>query len=53
MKEIVFVTRIILEETQYTSDELGKETTSEIVLQRIESAMESIGYNSERKLSEQ
>lgn len=53
MKEIVFVTRVILEGNQYTSEEFGREKASEIVLQRIESAMESIGYKMEKKLSEQ
>lgn len=53
MKEIIFVTRIIMKGNQYTSEELGREKVSEIVLQRIESAMESIGYKVEKELSEQ
>lgn len=44
MKEIVVVTRITIGGQQYTAEELGEEKAKEIVRQRVEAAVESMGY---------
>lgn len=49
MKEIVVVTRITIGGQQYTAEELGEEKAKEIVRQRVESAVESIGYERTQK----
>ena len=47
MKEIVVVTRITIGGQQYTAEELGEEKA--IVRQRVEAAVESIGYERTQK----
>lgn len=49
MKEIVVVTRITIGGQQYTAEELGEEKAKEIVRQRVEAAVESIGYERTQK----
>ena len=44
MKEIMVVTRITIGGQQYTAEELGEEKANEIVRQRMEAAVESMGY---------
>ena len=44
MNEIMCVTRITIGGQQYTAEELGEEKAKEIVRQRVEAAVESIGY---------
>ena len=44
MKEIMVVTRITIGGQQYTAEELGEEKAKEIVRQRMEVAVESMGY---------
>lgn len=49
MNEIMCVTRIIIGGQQYTAEELGEEKAKEIVRQRVEAAVESIGYERTQK----
>ena len=49
MKEIVVVTRIPIGGQQYTAEDLGDEKAKEIVRQRVEAAVESIGYERTQK----
>lgn len=49
MSEIMCVTRITIGGQQYTAKELGEEKTKEIVRQRVESAVESMGYERTQK----
>lgn len=49
MKEIVVVTRITIGGQQYTAEELGEEKIKEIVRQRMEAAVESMGYERTQK----
>lgn len=44
MNEIMCVTRITIGGQQYTAEELGEEKAKEIVRQRVEAAVESMGY---------
>lgn len=44
MKEIMVVTRITIGGQQYTAEELEEEKAKEIVRQRMEAAVESMGY---------
>lgn len=49
MKEIMVVTRITIGGQQYTAEELGEEKAKEIVRQRMEAAVESMGYKRSKK----
>ena len=49
MNEIMCVTRITIAGQQYTAEELGEEKAQEIVRQRVEAAVESIGYERTQK----
>ena len=49
MKEIMVVTRITIGGQQYTAEELGEEKAKEIVRQRMEFAVESMGYERTQK----
>ncbi len=49
MSEIMCVTRITIGGQQYTEEELGEEKTKEIVRQRVEFAVESMGYERTQK----
>lgn len=50
MNEIMCVTRITIGGgQQYTAEELGEEKAKEIVRQRVEAAVESIGYERTQK----
>ena len=49
MKEIVVVTRITIGGQQNTAEEIGEENAKEIVRQRVEAAVESIGYERTQK----
>ena len=53
MKEIMVVTRITIGGQQYTAEELGEEKIKEIVRQRVEAAVESIGYERTQKRKHQ
>lgn len=44
MKEIMVVTRVTIGGLKYTAEELGQEKVKEIVCQRVEAAMENMGY---------
>ena len=48
MNEIMCVTRITIGGQQYTAEELGEEKIKEIVRQRMEAAVESMGYEGRR-----
>ena len=49
MNEIMCVTRITIGGQQYTAEELGEEKIKEIVRQRMEAAVESMGYERRQK----
>lgn len=49
MKEIMVVTRITIGGQQYTAEELGEKKVKEIVRQRMEAAVESMGYERGKK----
>ena len=49
MKEIMVVTRITIGGQQYTAEELGEKKVKEIVSQRMEAAVESMGYERSKK----
>ena len=49
MKEIMVVTRITIGGQQYTAEELGEKKVKEIVRQRMEAAVESMGYERRKK----
>lgn len=49
MNEIMCVTRITIGGQQYTAEELGEEKAKEIVRQRMEAAVESMGYERTQK----
>ena len=49
MKEIMVVTRITIGGQQYTAEELGEKKVKEIVRQRMEAAVESMGYERSKK----
>lgn len=49
MKEIMVVTRITIGGQQYTAEELGEKKVKEIVRQRMEVAVESMGYERSKK----
>ena len=53
MKEIMVVTRITIGGQQYTAEELGEEKVKEIVRQRMDAAVESMGYERTQKLRDQ
>lgn len=49
MKEIMVVTRVTIGGLKYTAEELGEEKIKEIVRQRMEAAVESMGYERTQK----